>query len=106
LEKFRRFYLNVFAASILKNITAGQTKNQITPDTGKIIQTTDSGKSWTETTPFDSSVVYNKIQFLDSLNGFIWGKPPLRTRDGGKTWQALPQDDRIESPSFIDNWSG
>lgn len=105
-ERDRRQYVGNHAFSITDNITSGQTKHSSTPDTGKIIQTNDSGKSWTETTPFASSSAYNNMQFLDSLNGFVWGKPQMRTRDGGKTWQALPQDDKIESPSFIDTLRG
>ncbi len=107
--KPEQWYSNTHAFNRGKNITSGWTYHLSTPDTGKILQTNDSGKTWKETTPFDRGGAYNKIQFLDSLNGFVWGSPQMRTRDGGKTWQALPMDGRIGTPSFIDTlhgWAG
>ncbi len=99
-------YLGTYAFSKNKNITCGQTKNMSGPDTARIVITNDGGKTWTETTPFDSSSILTKIQFLDSLNGFMWGYPRLRTRDGGVTWTRLPQVGPILLETFVDTLRG
>lgn len=100
-----RSYLSTKTRTNNENITAGSTLN-FSPDTGKVVTTANGGTTWTETTPFDSASSFTKIQFLDSLNGFIWGYPGLRTRDGGKNWQLLPSDNRIGSLFFIDTLRG
>lgn len=107
LEKPERSFLATHSFNSLENITSGEATNFSShPDTGKIVETFDGGKTWVEKTPFDNIVSYNKIQFLNSLNGFICGYPILRTRDGGKTWKALPPDARIGTPYFIDTLHG
>jgi len=80
--------------------------NISTKDTGKILLTENAGKTWTEKTLFDSVDQYNRLQFLDTLNGFMWAWPALRTRDGGKTWQKLPYNNIAGTPSFIDTLHG
>lgn len=54
---------------------------------GKILETTDSGRSWNIVpTPTDRGL-YN-IRFADAQNGWIVGQAGLilNTKDGGKTW--------------------
>jgi photosystem II stability/assembly factor-like uncharacterized protein len=54
---------------------------------GKILETTDAGRSWNVTqTPTDRAL-YN-IRFADAQNGWICGQAGiiLNTKDGGKTW--------------------
>lgn len=102
-----RNYWGTAALSLQKNVTSGQTNwNSSSLDTGKIVVTTDGGITWNERTPLDSASGFSKIQFLDSLNGFIWGYPRLRTRDGGKTWSQLPQSGSIVVFTFLDTLHG
>jgi photosystem II stability/assembly factor-like uncharacterized protein len=54
---------------------------------GKILETTDAGRSWNIIpTPTDRAL-YN-IRFADAQNGWICGQAGviLNTKDGGKTW--------------------
>lgn len=54
---------------------------------GKILETTDAGRSWNVIqTPTDRAL-YN-IRFADAQNGWICGQAGvlLNTKDGGKTW--------------------
>ena len=113
LEKYPRQYLSTHALSKDRNITCGQTKNISGPDTGKIVMTTDAGKTWIEMSPVDSDVVFKKMQFLDSLNGYILcanllyqNQANLRTRDGGRTWIQLPPRAQIQVMTFLDTLRG
>lgn len=54
---------------------------------GKILETTDAGRTWTIIpTPTDRAL-YN-VRFADAQNGWICGEAGmiLNTKDGGKTW--------------------
>jgi hypothetical protein len=60
-------------------------------------QTTNAGTTWSERTLLDSITGLGRIQFVDSLHGWVTaaltnGAAILRTTDGGTTWivQALP----------------
>ena len=113
LEKLGRNYLGTHAFSKSRDITSGQTHNTSGPDTGKVIRTTDGGKIWVDNTPFDSVGHYAKMQFLDSLNGFILNPYSLytntgnlRTRDGGVTWQHLSPRPQIQVMTFLDTLRG
>lgn len=72
-----------------------------------ILQTTDGGMSWhPQTSPYPSAATFNKVHFIDSMNGIVVGSLPasvyglpvlviLRTSNGGQTWID-------ESPSYPD----
>ncbi len=112
-ENSERLYLGTHAFSKTKNLTVGLTQYSPTPDTGKIVATTSTGISWSEATPFDSIGSFGKIQFLDSLNGFILNSNTLypnlrnlRTRNGGKTWSQLPPHAQIQVMTFLDTLRG
>ncbi|PJC57721.1 MAG: hypothetical protein CO025_11935, partial [Ignavibacteria bacterium CG_4_9_14_0_2_um_filter_37_13] len=104
-----RVYSAIKAFSSTKAIVAGNYRGDVhisTRDTGKILLTEDAGKTWTEKTLFDSVDKYKRLQFLDSLNGFMWGNNCMKTRDGGKTWEKLPRFDQALTASFIDTLHG
>jgi len=89
-----RKYFSTQALSKDKNITCGQTKySSSSIDTGRIVTTTDGGKTWVERTIRDSITQLNKVQFVDSLYGWIivdLGSGILRTTNGGVTWSINP----------------
>ncbi len=66
---------------------------------GKILLTTDGGKSWQTKSSGTETALYN-VKFVDAQNGWISGQEGLilRTKDGGETWQK--QESGITSPVF------
>ncbi|MBS4028349.1 MAG: T9SS type A sorting domain-containing protein [Ignavibacteriales bacterium] len=89
----------------LRNITS------VSFDTGKTVETTNGGTNWNEHIIADSITYLGKIQFLDSLHGWIVGwtnnfPAILRTRDGGISWDILPTPTGFGTISFIDTLNG
>jgi photosystem II stability/assembly factor-like uncharacterized protein len=66
---------------------------------GKILMTTDGGKSW-QLKPSGTELALYNVKFVDAQNGWIAGQDGciLRTKDGGETWQK--QESGITSPIF------
>lgn len=105
-----RAYVGTSSLSILKNITSGQTYS-FSPDTGKVVQTTDGGLTWAERTIADSLRQLTKVQFVDSLHGWIISTSGLmRTNDGGNVWSLVSPTpsttQAIKAISFIDTLRG
>lgn len=58
---------------------------------GKIVKTTDSGKTWQTVATLGDDMLLGKVQFTDSQNGFVTagdsnGGYLYKTTDGGNTW--------------------
>lgn len=103
----RRYY-GTAALTLAKNITSGSTFN-FSPDTGKVVQTTNSGTTWTEQTIASNIQQLRKVQFVDSLHGWITVFGPggvLRTTDGGQTWAHVSTSPLFSAISFIDTLNG
>lgn len=66
---------------------------------GKILVTTDGGKTWRAKTSGTELALYN-VKFADAQNGWICGQDGLilHTKDGGETWQK--QESGITFPIF------
>ena len=66
---------------------------------GKILVTTDGGKSW-QVKPSGTELALYNVKFPDEQNGWICGQDGLilYTRDGGETWQK--QESGISFPIF------
>jgi photosystem II stability/assembly factor-like uncharacterized protein len=61
---------------------------------GKVVQTTDGGKTW-EDKSFAGNSAYRHcfaLQFLDRQNGWVAGEGLFRTTDGGGTWNEATLD--------------
>ena len=104
-EKFPRQYVGTKALSKTKNITSGNT-HTTPPDTGVILQTLDAGKTWTEQRMADTIGALGKMQFLDSLHGYIYAYHILKTTDGGLSWKVLPGIAQIQVATFLDSLRG
>lgn len=108
-QKNNRDLFGTSGLSFDKNITTGDTRNF--PDTGKVVQTTNGGTSWTERTIADSIERLGKVQFVDSLHGWITATVRgqaggvLRTTDGGVSW-SLHVVAVFSGISFIDTLRG
>jgi photosystem II stability/assembly factor-like uncharacterized protein len=65
----------------------------VTYGTGLVLKTTDAGKTWMIIGNLDSAY-YERIQFVDKVNGWICGEKNAiyRTEDGGKTWESRSID--------------
>jgi photosystem II stability/assembly factor-like uncharacterized protein len=107
-----RNYLGTASATVGKNITSGRTIN-FSPDTGKVVRTTNGGTTWEERTIGDSIGVLYHVQFIDSLHGWIlagvsgWPQSGvLTTSDGGVTWNLFRAIRGFRSLSFIDTLKG
>ena len=68
-----------------------------------ILRTKDGGKSWEIVyTNNDSLAFFDGVDFWNDKEGIIYGDPIkgrmllLKTIDGGKTWQELPEESRPE----------
>ena len=76
---------------------------------GKILMTTDAGKTWQAKQSGTELALYN-VKFADAQNGWVCGQDGLilRTKDGGETWEK--QESGITSPifalSFVDQNHG
>ena len=107
-----RSYVGTATTSLFKNITSGYTRIPGVPDSGKLVQTTDGGTTWTERTIADSIGFLGKMQFIDSLYGWIiagvYGHPGaiLRTVDGGANWTVHFPPRGFAAISFIDTSRG
>jgi len=66
---------------------------------GKILVTTDGGKSWQAKASGTELALYN-VKFADEQNGWVCGQEGLilHTQDGGETWQK--QESGITLPIF------
>lgn len=58
---------------------------------GKIIKTTDAGKTWQTVATLGNDMLLGKVQFTDAQNGFVTagdsdGGYLYKTTDGGSTW--------------------
>lgn len=76
---------------------------------GKILMTTDGGKSWQEK-PSGTEMALYRIQFVDDRTGWISGQSGLllHTTDGGETWQKEESgtDLSLFSLFFLDKTRG
>jgi photosystem II stability/assembly factor-like uncharacterized protein len=100
-----RVYVGSSSISFYKNTTSGYARNF--PDTGKIVQTTDGGNSWTERTIADSIGRFGKLQFVDSLHGWLNSSVGvLRTTDGGSQWRSEPHAVIFNQIFFLDTRRG
>jgi photosystem II stability/assembly factor-like uncharacterized protein len=75
-----------------------------------IASSADHGASW-QTTDFKEDVMFNTVQFVDDVHGFITGEfgTVYRTTDGGATWQAenkIPVDFYPYSALFTNQTDG
>jgi photosystem II stability/assembly factor-like uncharacterized protein len=63
-----------------------------------VLKTTNSGVDWIRYQQPEENIFSQCIVFLDSLNGWMGGKPTpiVRTTDGGKTWRNA----EIDSSTF------
>ena len=66
----------------------------------KLLKTTDGGQSWINPHLPEEDIFSQCVLFLDSLNGWMGGKPQpiVRTTDGGLSWT----DAEIDSSVFSD----
>jgi len=66
----------------------------------KLLKTTDGGQSWINPPLPEEDIFSQCVLFLDSLNGWMGGKPKpiVRTTDGGLSWT----DAEIDSSVFSD----
>ncbi len=66
----------------------------------KLLKTTDGGQSWINPPLPEEDIFSQCVLFLDSLNGWMGGKPQpiVRTTDGGLSWT----DAEIDSSVFSD----
>src|ERR1041385_3537277 len=86
-----RIYKGTATQSSLMNTTVGWTSQGGVPDTGIVIRTTDAGLTWIEQVPDPNIQQLLKVQYVDSLNGWILSESSkmLRTSNGGSTWETL-----------------
>jgi photosystem II stability/assembly factor-like uncharacterized protein len=75
-----REYYDVSALSKQRAIVTGSTSN-FGRDTGAIVLTTNGGSLWTENTHADTIDSFGKIEFIDSLHGWMEGTY-INTQDG------------------------
>lgn len=60
-------------------------------DSNIVAKTVDGGNTWTVQVVGDSGYErFIRVQFIDSLIGWIGGKYLYRTEDGGLTWHKYP----------------
>jgi len=64
----------------------------------ELLKTTDGGKNWISPSHPEEQIFSQCVLFLDSLNGWMGGKPQpiVRTTDGGLSWT----DAEIDSSTF------
>ncbi|MGE0826973.1 MAG: WD40/YVTN/BNR-like repeat-containing protein [Candidatus Binatia bacterium] len=76
---------------------------------GKILITTDGGKTW-QAKPSGTDVALYNVEFVDEQNGWVCGQDGLiiHTTDGGETWkkQETGVDVPILALSFVDKNHG
>lgn len=115
-DYFRNYY-GTSSLSILRNFTSGNTYySPVARDTGKTLQTLNGGQLWTEKTHADSIIALRKIQFVDSLHGWMDGAVHdqsgyfgyrsvfFRTTDAGSSWLLI--DKPVGFFSFVDTLHG
>jgi photosystem II stability/assembly factor-like uncharacterized protein len=80
---------SLFAVSLFKIIFIDDNKGWIAGDYGRILCTTDGGKTWSRQQTGTDALLLD-IEFTDSLFGWAVGQSGtiLHTSDGGKTWQT------------------
>ncbi len=112
---FDRQYYDVSASSNQSGNVSGISRVWTVRDTGRISQTNNAGATWTERTVLDSIGYLGKIQFIDSLHGWITYLPSsfsemsagvLRTIDGGASWEAVSTPRGLTDISFVDSLHG
>lgn len=109
-DKNNQFYLSTFSKIRLENITVGYTVNT-NQEIGIMVRTTNGGTTWTERTIADSINKLIKIQFVDSLYGWIlgWGRgyhALFRTTDGGTQWDLISNPPFTRVFTFLDRKNG
>lgn len=80
-------------------------------DTGKVYRTEDAGGSWNIQRYADSITSLGRVQFVDSLHGWIAASGPklngiLRTTNGGQNWQFHDTKLSVSRFSFADTNHG
>ena len=103
-----RAYHGTATLTLTKNIIAGSTYN-FSPDTGKVVQTSDGGTTWVERTLADSILRLEQVQFVDSLRGWIaynFGSGLLKTSDGGNTFVGYRYPREAPAFCFLDTLVG
>jgi hypothetical protein len=105
-------YQGTYASNDAKNITCGSKWNT-NQDTGFVDQTWDGGASWKVQAIGDSITKLTKMDFVDSLHGWIttgvYSKKSalVHTADGGNSWQVLATPSYgFAAISFIDTLRG
>jgi photosystem II stability/assembly factor-like uncharacterized protein len=110
LFHYDRHFSFTSAQSQSMNTTVGSTYGTY-PDTGKITRTFNGGMNWTERTLADSITGFRRIQFIDSLHGWVLAEATsrfvlLRTTDGGGAWLPDSSERGITGFTFIDTLEG
>lgn len=86
-------------ASGSRIIAAGNIHTESVTISSILLGSGDGGKTWTEVHPRMPAAVLDRIQFLDSQAGWIWGEELspiprnpffLITSDGGASWREKP----------------
>jgi photosystem II stability/assembly factor-like uncharacterized protein len=111
-----RQYYGTSAQSSVRNTTTGKNINAF-PDTGILVRTTNAGSTWNERTIADTITRLNKVQFVDSLHGWITASylpsgdfqdkyAILRSVNGGTTWSLHPTPQEFSAFCFLDTLHG
>jgi photosystem II stability/assembly factor-like uncharacterized protein len=106
-----RNYHGTAAQTSLWNITSGNVE-RFSIDTGLVTRTTNAGSNWTERVLGDSIISLGKVQFVDSVHGWIIAQVRIgpagvvRTVDCGQTWTFHPTPRGFVDISFIDSLRG
>ena len=76
---------------------ASSWKTSSIPFGTRILKTIDGGQSWTSELYQDENLFMTTIHFLDSLNGWMGGKPHalVKTTNGGLNWAQADIDTSI-----------
>lgn len=74
---------------------------------GRVLFSSDAGKTWEQLSTLIKGVIFNGIRFIDKTNGFIVGSAGtiFTTKDGGQTWtkQSNGTTEDLRDVSFPNN---